>query len=179
MEIDSSHDSGRLILLHCRKSTPMARISKWGTQLRNSTIHAVNNIPVATIHDISTIISKSRADNQKEITITFLTPLPIPIHPQQGLPQLFFDQLHAIVAGLHGEREDTLATHMMADEIGTICRIIKDKAPKLTRRILQQEDDWIDWLQSEALQLMQRYFILLVDFTRIFNREGKTQGPST
>ena len=26
---------------------------------------------------------------------------------------------------------------------------------------------------------MRRYFILLVDFTHIFNREGKTQGPST
>ena len=164
MEIDSSHDSGRLILLHCRKSTPMARISKWGTQLRNSTIHAVNNIPVATIHDISTIISKSRADNQKEITITFLTPLPIPIHPQQGLPQLFFDQLHAIVADLHGDGDDTLATYMVADEIGTIRRIIKDKAPKLTRRILQQEDDWIDWLQSEALECNATIFYFTCRF---------------
>ena len=80
------------------------------------------------------LISDIRDRGKKKVELTFVTEEPINMHPQKGIPQLFF--------------------HTIEDEIDTIRFLSSDDPPpKLTRRILQQVEDWADWLKSEALQL--------------------------
>ena len=83
-------------LLHCRKSTPSARILRWKSELRNNFITHLNRIPVATVNDIREHIAKARSANEEEITVTFALLQPTSTHAETGLPQLFYDQMNVI-----------------------------------------------------------------------------------
>ena len=116
MELDNYSNYHQLKLLHCKKGTPMARIPKWRLQLRNAIVYSYDGHIITTIDEPKNLIRQSRDTGTKEVKITFLTPLPIPVRPQEGLPQLFFDQLHIIAQHLDPDGNDILATHSLANE---------------------------------------------------------------
>ena len=79
----------------------MAHIPKWRSQLVNSTLLKVNDVPVSTISEVEKIINKMRQHNKNTVTITFGTIEKVPIHPSYGVPQIHFDQLNVIAHHLH------------------------------------------------------------------------------
>ena len=145
--------TGRLQLQACIPGTPVAHIPKWRSQLVNSTLLKVNDVPVSTISEVEKIINKMRQHNKNTVTITFGTIEKVPIHPSYGVPQIHFDQLNVIAHHLH-----ELKGHPLSDcnnEHFNICipKINKvESTPRFTRRYLKQQKDWNEWLNAEFKQ---------------------------
>jgi len=180
MEIDETSIQGRLTLLNCSKGTPTARIPKWRSQLRGAQLVAINEVKVKSIADVVRTIRslkvKSNRDKTSEVNLEFVTIEKVAMHPQRGVPQMYFDQLN-VVANHHLEiieQAETILQHEDNDRSGertweTHIRKLSDESSpsnivkqknskvieKLTRRILMKRDDWNDWKQSEAKQLEQ------------------------
>ena len=85
----------------------------------------------------------------------------IAMHPQNGVPILFHDQLNIISEHLKNiklsmdERNDKHQKYLDAilPKVHTLAS--SKKRAKLTRKILKQQHDWSEWLQSEHKQLTQ------------------------
>ena len=161
LELDSETQESRLILTGCQKGTPAAKISRWRSTLRGAVLQQIGHTTVETIEDVTKIVESMKLAQQAEVQLTFLTVEKVPIHTQQGIPQLFHDQLN-ILAKHHQElREEATitASHIspLEDDNPTIAQVQKqpDSPKKLTRRYLKQCDDWEEWKDSEAKQLNQ------------------------
>ena len=111
---DSDHPTLGLDLQHCKtqdrpqliacsKGTPAGRINKWRSTLRNGFVLAINKQPVQTIPEIKQMI-KDNTDTH--LTFTFGTIDRHAMHPQSGVPQLYFDQLHHIGEHLFAMKHD-------------------------------------------------------------------------
>ena len=157
-EIDDRNMKGRLTLLNCTKSTPSHRIPRWRSTLRNSNIIEIDGTPVSTIQQLKQLISDARQRMKQHIIVKFATEERISIHPQNGTPQIYFDQLNVIAKHLHeiktGETIEYTGEH---DQITpTIHRLKKGKKfSQFSRKELLQADDWNDWKMSEYKQLDQ------------------------
>ena len=173
----STHNIPRLE--ECLRGTPAARIPKWRSQLRHSFITAVNNIPIKTKEDIQSLISKAQTADEKEITITFATTQKHAMHPQQGLPQLYRDQLNIVGQHMWELRHDPEwnartegalpilqavwdpDSNIPSTKALKISKLITKgmklsslkKQRKLTRTKLMKMDDWSLWKASEWKQL--------------------------
>ena len=106
LQLDDNAINGRLYLRHCEKSTPAARMKKWRTNLRNSNLLRINDVQVNTIDQVKQVISQARTDGKLTLNLTFATEERVPIHPEHGKPQLYFDQLNAIAAYLQELKYD-------------------------------------------------------------------------
>ena len=175
----STHNIPRLA--ECLCGTPAARIPKWHSQLRHSFITAVNNIPTTTIDEIQSIISKAQSADETAITIAFATTHKHAMHPQQGLPQLYRDQLNIVGQHMwdlcHHDPEwnarmggtlpilqavwdpDSNIPSTKALQIsklitkGMKLSPLSKKQRKLTRTKLMKMDDWSLWEALEWKQL--------------------------
>ena len=178
MEVDDKSMVGRLILMHCKKGTPMARIPKWRTQLRGAILVKIDDVQVSSIEEIIRTIQnrKLKLENLKPkdrvVHLTFRTLEKTSMHPQKGIPQLYYDQLNVIaqhqfelkekgevIVESNGEisHEWCAKVRQLNDE--NIEETLQQKdakvVEKLTRRILMKRDDWDEWRDSEAKQLNQ------------------------
>ena len=157
----------------CLKGTPAVRISRWRSVLRNAYILSVNGSDVTTIDDVVEAISLAKGKND-DVSIVFGTMEKSALHPQNGTPLVYFDQLRLVGQHLHEIKEqdwwkqnqssdalDTYFANFFPDTDATVNAISpilpKNKSPKnkLTRRKLKQlpKDEWESWQQSEFLQL--------------------------
>ena len=68
----------------------------WRTQLKNSYITAINDVPVKTISDITHHISICKQQKLKDIKVTFCTIDQQAMHQQHGVPQLYHHQFAQI-----------------------------------------------------------------------------------
>ena len=126
------------LLQKCIKGTPSARIPKWRSTLKFSYIHSINDTPITSTQQIETIIRSLRKEKCKSVNITFATMKKTSVHPEKGIPQLYFDQLRCIAHHIHDIKHDEETINNM----GTF-----------TRRTLKLRSDWGDWNQSEYKQL--------------------------
>ena len=178
MEIDDTSMVNRLTLLNCLKGTPTARIPKWRSQLRGAQLVKIDNIELQSIADVIRTIrefKENRSDKKMSvIDLEFVSIEKVAMHPQKGIPQMYFDQLN-VVANHHLELVEEAETILQHDEYkceinegwkSQITKLSNESSPentvkqkdskvveKLTRRILMKRDDWNDWKQSERKQL--------------------------
>jgi hypothetical protein len=185
MVIDICPNRNLPILLDCKKGSSSVRIQRWKRELRHGYITTVNGIGVTTIQDsIDNIDNKARSNQEQSISIGFSTLEKQALHPQYGIPQLYHDQMNIIGKPLWDNKHQTTAQHdeveipyiqesvlrkitKNAKKIGknklwTMIRklpkwrVLKAlKSKKLTRRILKERSDWLDWKNSEFKQLDQ------------------------
>jgi deoxyuridine 5'-triphosphate nucleotidohydrolase len=166
-------------ITHITQGTPAARISKWNSQIRNGYLTGADNKPIKTINDFRKHITDIRKNKKENTTIQVATISKQAMHPQQGTPQMYHDQLNIIAQHLweikhtpistDNEKQINIKTIMMKDKTTktilkqdikhvrkNIKKILKNKPPKkLTRRYLEKQIDWTDWKESERKQLQQ------------------------
>ena len=181
LTLDETSMENRLTLMHCEKGTPAARIPRWRSELRGAVLAKVNNVKVQKIEDVErtiealkgTLSEKARKD--QIVKLEFMTVHKVSIHPQKGIPQIYYDQLNIIAAHqlemkenasivINSENVSDMETkweakiRQLSKEDDTF-NIVEQKSAKvvekLTRRILMKRDDWNEWQASEAKQLNQ------------------------
>ena len=91
LDVEMCKDREQPRLISCSKGEPAGKIQKWRSTLRGSYVLAVDGITIANLNDIKRNIQKSP---NKYVSITFGTMNKTSMHPQRGVPQLYFDQLH-------------------------------------------------------------------------------------
>mmetsp|Transcript_12630 Transcript_12630/g.36754 ORF Transcript_12630/g.36754 Transcript_12630/m.36754 type:complete len:1246 (+) Transcript_12630:2039-5776(+) len=131
---------GRLQLTNCEKGQPAHRISRWRSRLRFAYLLAINGVAVRTQKDVNAVLNGVRDRHDDECTFTFTFDEVRNNLTDDGLPQLYFDQLRDIRA--HIKRIRPQAYKATIQE-------------KLTRRVLLRRDDWPEWQQAEFKQLDQ------------------------
>ena len=103
----------------------------------------------------------AKSNKSKTIKCQFATIEKIAMHPQEGMPMIYHDQLNIIAQHLKEmklEDEEKIATHQRyLQEIIPKISVIKSrkKKAKLTRRLLKSQQDWHDWEKAEHKQLQQ------------------------
>jgi dUTP pyrophosphatase len=154
----------RLQILACNKGTPAGKIEKWRSTIKNGFLLSVNETPVYNVTDVKRCITATDKDQAIKFHIGTLDKQAM--HPQTGVPQLYFDQLNHIGKHLFELRHDP---EWMSDEMrqeepvirrmqrthGGIIPKSRRRGAKLTRKKLMKQDDWPDWEASEANQLDQ------------------------
>ena len=162
----------------CQPGTPAAHLSNWRSELQNAYVLSINNTPVTSINDIKDLIHTYKRDKHAQLNVKFGTSRTHSIHPQLGVPQIYHDQLDVIgkhlwnlsqqkhhrkwtpidlqQVTLNNNTKKILPRHV----IRKLQHVIKSsktpkKPKKLTRRYLQQQEDWLDWWKSEHKQLEQ------------------------
>ena len=181
-DLEENSMKDRVVLISCLKGTPAARIPKWRSQLRGAILRKVDNVEIKNIKDVVQTIEKlklrlsNKRSNEKMVNLQFVMLEKVAVHPQKGVPQLYFDQLN-VIATHHMEMKedgDVKATYEerietpKADWQSQIRQLSNENAneniaiqkdakvvEKLTRRILMQRDDWNEWRRSEEKQLEQ------------------------
>jgi hypothetical protein len=91
-------------------STPGSRVPKWRSTLRNTYLTQINGVPVDNITHITNVIAKARQERNIKIKCSFACDKSYGIHPFEGVPQLYFDQLNIIAQHIKSTKEDELAT---------------------------------------------------------------------
>ena len=104
LDIVHNSDNARLTLQSCTASTTAARIPRWRSTLRNGIIIAIEDTPVETIADITTIIASSRASTTKSLRFTIIPVEHVNIRPDNNVPQINFDQMNIMSHQHHAAR---------------------------------------------------------------------------
>ena len=152
--LELRNDDRGPIIVHCKRGTPAAKITKWRQILKNAVLYSVNNQEVYNDINIKNIIKQA---TKPLITICVIPPTPTDIHPDTGLPQLNFDQF-VHLASCHQQiltDETVFQPDKEIDQPQHIAVINKVNTHNFTRKQLMNQEDWSDWEASEWLQLDQ------------------------
>ena len=94
-------------LVNILPSNPASRIKRWRSTLRNAYITQIDEHSIETIDDVIQAIQQCRTNHLTTITIEFAVDIkPSGIHPTEGIPIIFSDQLNVIakyVQEIHDE----------------------------------------------------------------------------
>ena len=174
---------GLPVLSTIEPSAAAAKINKWRSTLRNGYILGVNNIripdtitkPNERMTFISDLLTKA-SQNKEEVTLQMGLIEKLNLHPSEGVPIVYQDQLQTIGRHLHDMKEDAWFDSENNDDnfdkyveeykdiiepkvkVGKgILPKSKSRRNKLTRRKLKllPETEWAIWLESEHKQLQQ------------------------
>ena len=174
---------GLPILSTIEKSTAAAKIGKWRSTIRNGYILGVNNIkipekitvPSERVAFIKDLLHKA-SQHDEEITLQMGLIDKLNLHPSEGVPMIYQDQLATIGRHIHEMKEDAWFdsennkehfdkyVEEYKDIIEPKVKLAKGILPKsksrknkLTRRKLKllPESEWAIWLESEHKQLQQ------------------------
>eukprot|EP00590_Aulacoseira_subarctica_P009283 CAMPEP_0172419932 /NCGR_PEP_ID=MMETSP1064-20121228/6327_1 /TAXON_ID=202472 /ORGANISM="Aulacoseira subarctica , Strain CCAP 1002/5" /LENGTH=1080 /DNA_ID=CAMNT_0013159633 /DNA_START=39 /DNA_END=3281 /DNA_ORIENTATION=+ len=84
-------------LVNILPSNPASRIKRWRSNLRNAYITQIEEHSIETIDDVIQAIQQCRTNHLATITIEFAVDIkPSGIHPTEGIPIIFSDQLNVI-----------------------------------------------------------------------------------
>jgi deoxyuridine 5'-triphosphate nucleotidohydrolase len=177
MDLEMCDKFGLPKMTKCKLSTPCARIQKWRSELKGAYVTSVNDIPVSSIDEIKSEIQKLRLSSAEQAKIGFATIEKHSMHPQLGIPQVYQDQMNVIGKHLWDIQNDPEWNSSVEEALPLLEAVrqkqikfspddeqqLKDllrinsvkKQRKMTRRILQKQDDWPDWENSEFKQLDQ------------------------
>jgi hypothetical protein len=151
----------RPIIQECQPGTPAAKIRNWRSRFRYGTLRAINGEYVDTVHAAITKFAQLHDARATDCKITIAHPEIAQPLTASGIPQLHFDQLHAIAHHLHvlkhgddhnlwGDTSDW----PVLDEETVHQAIVDDQVPaKFTRRQLKTRQDWQVWKEAEWKQL--------------------------
>ena len=146
MQLTADAISGKIKLKQCLPGTPSARLPKWRSELKGSTILKVNGEDISDVKNVEKIIRRSRKNGDTHVVVVFGTIGKVPLHPTYGVPQMHFDQLNVIAHHLH-QMKGYECQHC-TDRTGMKCEAHVNKAKsaqRFTRRVLQQRQDWEAW----------------------------------
>ena len=156
LELEEQSHNGRLILRNCAKGTPSHKIKKWRSTLRHGILLSVDDKLISNLSDVTTYIEQARHQRKSHLTLTVATEERVPVHTDNGTPQLFFDQLNILAAYLQEIKfDETILDHDLETPILNLIKV-KHKSKgmaQFTRKQLKQRDDWNDWISSEHKQL--------------------------
>ncbi len=153
----------RLILASMDASTPGARVDKWRSRIQGAWLQSINSNAVSTLDDVLREFGRLSETRAGTYTLTFAHPELSPDISQHGLPiissvdyfsQFTHDQLNNRLNLI--KRGPTLRRLRKYDivESGDVSQYTT-RVMRLTRGRLLKQDDWLDWQQSEYLQLNQ------------------------
>ena len=100
----STEPGKSLVLLKCNPGTPSARIPKWRNHLRNAQCREIDGVTVMTMAHVKKAISQARTSGKKDISLVFSTEKFASMNPQEGVPQIHYDQMNVIAASHHAAR---------------------------------------------------------------------------
>jgi hypothetical protein len=157
----SKEGTARPTIQLCKTGTPAAKIRNWRSRFRHGTLRAIDGLCMETIADIHAAIAKLKDLKRTECKFTVAHHEVVQPLTASCIPQLHFDQLHAIAHHLHVIRygEDynlwtDTTTWPDVDEETIHQAIVDDQvAVKFTRRQLKPRSDWQTWKESEWKQL--------------------------
>ena len=160
--VNNNQDIGhRIQLIECKKSTPAAKIPKWRSMLKQAFITNIQGTPINSIQDIKTCIKNARKHQTKTVTCQFSTINKQAMHPQEGIPLLYHDQMNIISKHLEDikltDEEQREIHQKYYKAIEAKINVIKStkKRAKLTRIFLKKQSDWHQWEAAEWKQLQQ------------------------
>ena len=113
------------------------------------------------ITQLKKIIKTARNNNIKSIVCEFTTIEKVALHPQEGIPLLYHDQLNIVAKHLEDiklseDEQNTVHQEYFEALQSTICNMKSTKKrAKLTRKILKKQEDWFEWQEAERKQLTQ------------------------
>ena len=151
-----------LLLTGMDKSTPGARIPRWRSRMRGAHLLKVNGKDVTTVKEVEEILRSIPKEKQQHCRLLLSHPEITHGISNQGLPIMseeVFTQLHAEQMNsrwMLPEKEWVLDSKPRYKyvESGDVLNM-QTCVMKLTRGKLLQRDDWLDWRDSEHLQLDQ------------------------
>jgi hypothetical protein len=161
IEFHSSQPTARPIIKQCKSGTPAAKMRNWRSRFRHGTIRAIDGEYMDTIEDVRHTVATLRDSNRTDCKITIAHHEIAQPLTASGIPQLHFDQLHAIAHHLHvmkyGEDFDLWDNKNEFPSIDkdTIRQAVADDqaVARFTRRQLKRREDWKVWQQAEWKQL--------------------------
>ena len=161
----------------CTPHTPANGIRAWRSRFRHGTIRAIDGEVIHNVQQLEDHLEELRKLGKTTCSITIAHEEIWSLHTANGIPQLHFDQLNAIAQHLHNVKHDTDSTiplmpKTMTPDGPTIRKVIATGTIpkgmdedtihnatgtglipiKLTRRKIQQLDDWPEWEQAEFKQ---------------------------
>jgi len=162
----------RLRLIDMVISTPASRIPRWRSTLCNAYIISVQGNQIYNMEDLQHHISHARKEGQLKVQVVFATDNSFGIHPQEGIPQLYFDQLNIIAKHLQAAQVPATVhtTSAINDPVQTpppapnpttptpapdMETPDPDKGKSFKLRELKQRPDWPLWRTSKFTMLDQ------------------------
>ena len=178
---------GMPILTTIQPSTAAAKINKWRSTIRNGYVLGVNDIripnsltdPNKRLEFVNDLLTKA-SQHDEEIILQMGLINKLSLHPSEGVPMIYQDQLQIIGRHLHELKEDAwFDNEIDKDEFDAYVKEHIDKIEeamdakahatkgiqpksksrrnKLTRRKLKllPEHEWLIWQESEHKQLQQ------------------------
>jgi hypothetical protein len=160
-EFHSPHSAARPVIKQCKSGTKAAKMKNWRSRFRHGTIRAIDGEYMDTIEDVRSTVAKLKESSRTDCKITIAHHEIAQPLTASGIPQLHFDQLHAIAHHLHvmkyGEDYDLWgdnSTFPTVDESTIHQAIVDDLVPaKFTRRQLKRSENWQVWKEAEFKQL--------------------------
>jgi hypothetical protein len=95
---DSTELDATVVITTCRPGTAATKILNWRKRLKGSTLLKVNNIPITSSKQAEKILNEH--PNMTDITITVGIQEKLPMHDDNGIPIMYFDQLATIATHL-------------------------------------------------------------------------------
>jgi len=132
--------TGRVKLLECRKGTPTARIPRWRSRLRHAYLLSLDGKPITSLDDAAKAIAQARQYGETTSVARFAFDEIRNNLTDEGVPQLYHDQLNII------------QKHLTDIAVARSAKASK----KLTRRYLQTQLEWKEWEASE-FKLLDQY----------------------
>lgn len=154
-------DKNRIILRSCLPSSQAADIKKWRSTLRHSIFVGCNDNTFKTIEDFASFVKEKRRISASSITANFIPQGKLSTHFSTCITQLYFDQLVIMAHQHHAARNDSepwskpMQAPPITDSIMASAVASKHVKPRLTRKYLQAQSDWMNWKLSEFSQLNQ------------------------
>jgi deoxyuridine 5'-triphosphate nucleotidohydrolase len=170
---DSTDLDNTVIIDTCRPGTAATKILNWRKRLKGSTLLKINDVPITSCQQAEEILNKQ--ENMTDVNITIGLQEKTPMHDDNGIPIMYFDQLANIATHLqqiqNGEAEKLInpdETNKSSESIvNAIIHLLKKpslpqilpkskiKTKRLTRKKLKGSDDWDTWKLAEWQQLDQ------------------------
>ena len=140
-------DRCRLQLVDCCKGTPAHRLHHWRSRLRHAYLLDIDGSSIVAEADAIGAISAARARSLQSCVFCFTFDSIRNTLSDDGLPQLYFDQLRDVRRVVDSLRPT--ACSAVSELPGTSP---KPSPPKLTRRFLKTQPDWDEWRKAEWTQ---------------------------
>lgn len=166
----------RLRLTDMVLSMPASRIPKWRSILRNAYIIRIQGYPIHNEETLIQTIQQAHKDSFINLNCVFAIDKSYGIHPQEGIPQLYFDQLNVIAQHLKQIAKSSPTVRQAVDPGDNPAETPAEISPTnpegsppdpepppdhsdrvnfFKLKQLKQREDWEQWRQSRCKMLDQ------------------------
>lgn len=161
LKVEMCNYRHRLRLADMVISTPASRVPRWRSTLRNAYILTIQDQPIYNTGHIEEAVATARRQGLMKLQVVFSTDQSYGIHPMEGIPQLYFDQLNVIAQ--HLQQQPTIKLTNAIPNANTIPPTTQeqsqnpdpDRGKFFKLKDLKQRPDWPQWRQSRFAMLDQ------------------------